>query len=745
MTGFLRAAVALFLSVSIGLAWPVATALAGPRGLEVLGQGRAPNMDPDKRVALVIGNSAYQHAAPLANPKHDARDLSVALLELGFEVVDGFDLDHQGMQSTLRAFSQKLDGASMAVFFYAGHSLQVDGHNYMIPVDTRLDSPEDLEFEAVDMNQVLVMLERQPRIRVVILDACRNNPLAENLSRALSGSSRSVGGTSGGLARIDAASSGTLISFATNPGNVASDGSGRNSPYTASLLTHIRTPGLELQSMFRAVGGDVIEATGGKQVPWQNASLVSDEFFLAPARPGAKPKPPPGVSAGRLELELWVDVKDSGSVDELQSYLKKYPEGAFAELAQSRIKGLELQASQSGEAGSVEALYQLLAKRSIVVDDPQQPHEFYNNARLYDLRGDALNASKMYARYLQFGLPYVDPHLRYQAYLKATEGRAGAREVYNELAYDHRDDEVMQFAAALLQPREVRVEKLTAFAEAHPEFGPVQYELSRDYSYRRLGTQTTDDKRRERAHLRAFLDEVESGRVYRFYLDKLLVQEHIEEARERLAQLGGIGAHTIDQPITFSASRHGTGWNITAAITDPGYTDILAAQPGEDFVSLGTLPHTNPMTGQPMVKPFLELPPQAEAMTLRFKYRDARGQLQGPFSYAFDPDQALRQGAKGVLEITKTSWAMLRDFNGKRLVYFTHLIGQRCAIRQIRWGAGRSPDRTFSLPPCDRLKPFDIATDNIYTEIPTNVSYVTIQLTWYDGSESDVVRIDHRP
>ena len=541
------------------------------------------------------------------------------------------------MQTTLRTFAKKVDGAGVALFFYAGHGVQVDGRNYMLPTDAHLDSRDDLDFEAVDMNKVLVQLERESRVNIIILDACRNNPLAENLARAMRGSSRSVGGREGGLAALDAVAPGTLISFSTQPGATAADGEGRNSPYSAALVKYLRTPGLEIQAMMRRVGAAVVQASGGRQVPWQNASLTTDFYFSGAPRNEKKAVTANAGSAKRAEIELWLEVKDSGSVDELQAYLDQYPKGTFADVARSRIKGLTLQAQVPSGADAMQALYSRLSKRGIIVEDPQEPHEFYNNARLYSLRGDALNASKMYAQYVQLGLPYLDPHLEYQTYLKAQEGRAGAREAYNELAYDHRDDAMMQFASALLQPRDRRVALIEAFAAQHPDFAPAAYELSMDYSVRRLGQQTLADRRAERDHLERFFRLVESGEFYKYFLDKRLAEARIEEAQERQVAVKGLYENLLDQPMSFNVSRSNSGWMVTASPMDAGYTDILCALPGEDFVSLGTLPYTNPMTGKAMPKPYKELPGDAGPMTLRFKYRDARASCRARSSTPSTP------------------------------------------------------------------------------------------------------------
>jgi tetratricopeptide (TPR) repeat protein len=232
--------------------------------------------DSRRRVALVIGNGKYQFAAPLANPPNDAADIAQALRKLGFDVVEGRDLDRPGMDNAIRQFGRKLDDADIALFFYAGHGLQVNGKNYLVPVDAKLERPGDLALDAVDIGNVLAQMEAEKRVNLIFLDACRDNPLARSLARSLGTRSSAVGQ---GLASIQSAI-GTMIAYATQPDNVALDGEGRNSPFTAALLKHIVTPGLEIGTLMKRVRADVIATTRQKQVPWDHSSLVGDVILV---------------------------------------------------------------------------------------------------------------------------------------------------------------------------------------------------------------------------------------------------------------------------------------------------------------------------------------------------------------------------------------------------------------------------------------------------------------------------------
>ncbi len=243
----------------------------------------------EKRVALVIGNAAYQHAPALANPKHDAEGMAEALRALDFEVLLGVDLDKPGIERLLQVFAEKLDRADVALVFYAGHGLQVNGRNYLVPVNGKLDRESDLLFQAVPLDTLQTLLEQGQRTNILILDACRDNPLARNLARSMGTRSAAIGR---GLGE-SRAGIGTLIVYATQPGNVALDGQGRNSPFTEAMLKHLRTPGLEVRQVLTRVRAAVIETTKGKQVPWDSSSLTGDFFFASASGPAPQPEARP--------------------------------------------------------------------------------------------------------------------------------------------------------------------------------------------------------------------------------------------------------------------------------------------------------------------------------------------------------------------------------------------------------------------------------------------------------------------
>ena len=275
----------------------------------------------EKRVALVIGNSAYKEA-PLKNPVNDARDVASALRKLGFEVIEKTNVSQKEMNRAIVQFGEKLTTDTVALFYYAGHGIQVKGKNYLIPVDAQIQSEASIRSEAVDVDGVLDQLTVSS-LNIVILDACRNNPFERRF--------RSLGG---GLAQMDAPK-GSLIAYATAPGKTAADGDSRNGLYTQELLKHIQTPALPLETVFKRVRVGVMTASGEAQMPWETSSLTG-EFFFRPVA-GATPTPVQEVTApadlAAKEETYWRSIEHSTDRADFDAYLSNYPNGRYTTLA----------------------------------------------------------------------------------------------------------------------------------------------------------------------------------------------------------------------------------------------------------------------------------------------------------------------------------------------------------------------------------------------------------------------------
>jgi hypothetical protein len=286
----------------------------------------------ERRMALVIGNQSYA-AAPLRNPVSDARAMAKMLRDLGFEVTLMENLGHKPFIDALRGFGSSMKEDGVALFYYAGHGMQLKGRNFLIPVDADIQSEDEVPYMSIDANQVLDKMEQaRTRLNIVILDACRNNPYAKSFRT-----------TAAGLAQMDAPS-GTLIAFATAPGSVAADGDSENSIYTKHLLAHLPQPGVPVEIALKRVREAVTKETNDKQVPWESSSLLGDFYFSRAEASVAAVGPSSAADALAVELTFWNSVKDSKSPADFQAYLQQFPTGRFAVLARNRIQQLQLAA-----------------------------------------------------------------------------------------------------------------------------------------------------------------------------------------------------------------------------------------------------------------------------------------------------------------------------------------------------------------------------------------------------------------
>lgn len=298
-----------------------------------------------KRVALVIGNAAYKYTSELANPRNDAEDIAAALKKLGFDVMSGTDLTRSAMENLLRNFALRLKQADVGLFFYAGHGVQANGKNYLIPVDARLSTEDSLDFEMIRLSVVQRIMERNAKTNLIFLDACRDNPLRRNLARSMGGRSASLGQ---GLAQVEAGV-GTLISFSTQPGNIAFDGLGKNSPYTSALLEHIHSQN-DLSTLLINVRNTVMAKTANKQVPWEHSALRAQFYFSSPAPPSSPAlfKAQPKVAANMA----WQEVKNTEDPEVLRTYINIYQGTVYAALAKSRLALLSQASTENGRTHS---------------------------------------------------------------------------------------------------------------------------------------------------------------------------------------------------------------------------------------------------------------------------------------------------------------------------------------------------------------------------------------------------------
>jgi Caspase domain len=333
----------------------------------------------ERRVALVVGNAQYARTPTLPNPRNDAHDIAQTLRRVGFEVTVGYDLDESRFARIIDAFAQALDGADVGLFFYAGHGLQISEKNYLVSTEARLESAFLVPSEAIELDAVIRLMESKTGTNLIFVDACRNNPLTDNLKRNLAAVNRGV--TVGrGLARIEPTGRDTLVAFSSAPGQEAADGYGRNSPFTASLLRHLPKPGLEVSVMLKEVTADVRRETNNAQRPQQLSDMSKTFYFVNsepatatalpasigitgrhrsepvvainwnhwspsigtggrhhPVRslPASAPIPPgtPRDPADPVDVAFWQSAAASNECESIRAYLRRFPNGNFVDLA----------------------------------------------------------------------------------------------------------------------------------------------------------------------------------------------------------------------------------------------------------------------------------------------------------------------------------------------------------------------------------------------------------------------------
>lgn len=314
----------------------------------------------EQRFALVIGNAAYENVEPLENPRNDATDLAAALTRMGFEVDLGLDLDRVGLTKAIERFTSEAKGADLSLIYFAGHGIELDQTNFLIPTDARLKYDTDAEAETVTLDAIMSQIADMRGIKVVLIDACRNNPFAERLRQ--SQPTRSIGI---GLVRVDPLGGvlpdGILIGYAAKEGTVAFEGTSRNSPYAAGLLQHIEEPGLEIGKLFRRVRDSVFAATGGAQQPFTYGSLPSEDIFLVPAVAGPDSKASSNLEAITRLSDAFVRAEKLNTIINwerfLSEYAEVYPGNQLVRSARQKLEALQETVRRSQSVVWLDATY----------------------------------------------------------------------------------------------------------------------------------------------------------------------------------------------------------------------------------------------------------------------------------------------------------------------------------------------------------------------------------------------------
>ena len=387
--------------------------------------------------------------------------------------------------------------------------------------------------------------------------------------------------------------------------------------------------------------------------------------------------------------------------------------------------------------------FESLSSTGGLIPNPKTPEQHYHNARVQELSGNFSAARKEYSEYLSSNLEALDPWLSYSAMLKSAEGKAGAVEAMRNASNKLKPPTVSyETALALLEDGETRLAKLQALAADHPEFGPLGWLISQEFSETRRGDQTLADQRAEKEWLEKFRAAAAAGKFEKYFLDKREAQKWIDAAEARWAKLASTPERVLENPVTLTAQLSNGGWALTFILTDFKAKELFYKLDGKgNFQSTGQLPYKNAQTGLPMINTYVPLPNLAPGEhTIEVKYTDKNEKTNGPYTLKFSTaDEQLAEG-KMALNMTKGSWLTFRDYDGKVLLYFTQLLSYRPVIKEIRYSLNSEKlDQTFKFKPSDKM--FEVGDEPVYLAVPANSEFANVQITYKDGTTSDVQKI----
>ena len=415
---------------------------------------------------------------------------------------------------------------------------------------------------------------------------------------------------------------------------------------------------------------------------------------------------------------------------------------AVAETKQS-VDDVAAQVKKGNEAlEKIAGRFESLASGGRLIPEPKTPEEHYHNARMHELGGNFSAARKSYTEYLSANLEAIDPWLSYSEMLKASEGRAGALETLRYFG-DKLDPQTVSYKAtlALLGDDKARVVALEKLAAEHPDFGPLAWLISREYSPARLGDQTLADQRAEKEWLEKFRAAREAGKFLKFFIDQKEAGKWSEQADQDWARLGTTPDEVLENPVTLTAQQSNAGWAVIFSLADYKIKELFYRLDGEgDFKSTGHLPMKNPQTGLPMVNTHVPLPNlSAGEHSIEVKYTDRNDAANGPYTLKFSTaGEQLAQG-KMMLNAVSGSWLLFRDYDGKTLLYFTTLMSYRPVIKEVRYSLdGDALDKVFEFEPSETMYE---PGDNIYLTVPVATEYAMVRVTFRDGTVSEAQKV----
>ncbi|MER9336736.1 methyl-accepting chemotaxis protein [Mesorhizobium sp. M0293] len=433
--------------------------------------------------------------------------------------------------------------------------------------------------------------------------------------------------------------------------------------------------------------------------------------------------------------------QQTAEVQKTTEEVKKQTETLVTGQAQQQAQTEKLQATTQQIAASIDTIakgFAALAAQGGAIAEPKRPDEFYHNARVYELSGDMLNARRSYLAFAGLDVDAIDPYTRFATLLRVQDGKAGAREVFGALA-----DKGKALSIKLVHIQQFddaqRLDKLNAFLAANADFAPAYFLLAQEFSEDRLGAQTLADKRNEAKALTKFVSYEKDGALLKYFVDQTQLADWLDRSRSRLAALGDVLDPARFVP-SLTPMRSNQGWSMTISLPEPATAISWRMGDSGPFTDTGFLAMNDQTTGKPMANPSFEMPDSTVAGIIAIKYLDIRGRETGPFDIRFDPETALQQGNKQILDQFWTSWIAFDSGGNHGLVYFTQMLSYRCAIKEVRYSLnGAALDKSLEIPPCDKKDPYAIPYDaKGYFKVADSVKSMSVQVTYTDDTKSPV-------
>ena len=402
-----------------------------------------------------------------------------------------------------------------------------------------------------------------------------------------------------------------------------------------------------------------------------------------------------------------------------------------------------VQTSSEKIADSLEQIqnsFKNLVQSGGIIANAERPEQFYYNARVYEQRGDYGNARRSYNEYFKFNLDFLDPHLRYQTFLKVQEGRQGALEIYRAMVSNFPSVSA-EMALSLLESQDTREEKLRKFVKAHPYYSPAYYFLANQYSKQVVGEQTLDDKLQERDLLSKLLTHHEDGNFVKYFVDNAYAASLLDDSKTRIVALKSLNLERAENPISMSGSPSNSGWILNVSIAEVAKEILFSFSQEGPFKSTGLMDYIDPRTGENMPNPMIQMPLDAKEQDIYVSYKDLRDDMKGPYVVNFDPQRFLINAKVNQLKMTRNSWLSSKDqSDGRHIVYFSHLNSGRCGIKAVKFSVDNEKlDKQLKLPDCDPLNPYAVQGDT-YFHLSNTPEFIAVQITFADGTLSEIVK-----